>query len=117
MMAPSALFQHLLLDRTLREYSLHEGILQVRSELVCPDRAQLITVEDERQMLLRRDGLPNSEISISERMGGNWTPFRTLTRTPPEQIDIRSLSLMGPNRLAVSDDKLNANRILIYEFT
>ena len=72
-------------------------------------------MDDERLMLLVQEGYSPRKVYVSERVGDTWTPFRTLTCTPHDDIDILCWTLMGPNRVAIFDGKASSMRVKMYE--
>ena len=108
----------MLVDNTLREYRMQAGALVEHAPIEFQGRALDVAVEPVRQLLLVQDGWVDSELAASSRVGDQWVPFCTLTRTPQKKIDIGPWTVMGPNRLALFDDKFgsDSNNLKIYEF-
>lgn len=105
-----------LLDRTVREYCLSGDGLKELARGIFNGHPIHIAVECERQMLILADAADDNKVQVSVRRGNMWAPFRKLTCSQHQNLNIASWSLMGPNILALHDNK-NPGTLKIYEFT
>ena len=115
----------LLLDRSIRHFSLIDGGLQELTRFPFQGNPHHLLCDNERQAMLVSDMLPGRREHVfrilrqrrnlrsedsgdvrdarNTRDGGGEWDIDTLTRTPPDALAVGCWSLCGRNRVAIFD--------------
>lgn len=100
-------------DNNVREYALVGEQLTPVATLPTFSAPRWISVDKERTSVLLSDW-DTDEVNLCVSDGHKWVSVRSLARDTPAHIDIRSISLMGPNMLVILD--LKSMSVLLYDF-